>query len=95
MKLPAGALNNLLNNLSIKFGFVSLKLTIIRVKTKKVKSNGKTLKPHTLTAFKQEFMHIVGLNIKNKQIINKNMTIILFDFKCLIIYNNIEFKRGL
>lgn len=81
--------------MSIKFGFVTLRLTIIRVKTKKGKSNGKTLKPHTLTAFKHEFMQIEGLIMKNKQIINKNMDIILFDFKCLIIYNNIEIKRGL
>lgn len=64
-----------------------------RVKIKKGKSIGKTFKPHTLIASRQEEEQTLGLIIKKTQIITSKNVINLFDFKNLIIYNNINKKR--
>ena len=59
----------------------------MRVKIKNGNNIGKTLNAHTLIAFKHDFEHVAGSSIKIKHIANKNSTLILFDFKMLIIYN--------
>ena len=92
-KLPFGNLYVLQNSLSNGLEETSLKFKIILVNTKKGKSIGKTLKAHTLRAFKHEEEYNFGLDMSIKHIIISNNVINLFDFRILIIYNNIR-KMG-
>ena len=76
-------------NLSIKFNFGSFSSVIIFVKTKNGNITGKILNDQTEMAFKQEFEHSFGLNIKKMHKIISNDDMILFDLKIFVMYNNI------
>ncbi|MBE5741411.1 MAG: hypothetical protein E7351_02665 [Clostridiales bacterium] len=89
VKLPAGVWYILLNSLSMTFGRMSIRFMISLTSIKKGNSTGKILNAHTLIAFRQELEQIVGLIMKKMHTIIRKSTIILFDFKILIIYNNI------
>ena len=69
--------------------FKNNRFTIIFENTKKGNNSGKILIAQMEIPFKKDFAHNRGLIIIIMQIIIKNNTVILFDFKNLIIYNSI------